>query len=125
MQFNQTSLADVWLIELEPVRDRRGFFCRSFSTQTFTEKGLETSYPQHSLSRSRRRGTLRGMHYQREPHAEVKVIRCARGSIFDVVIDLRQHSLTYHQWECFELTEDNHRQLYVPKGFAHGFQTLS
>lgn len=125
MKFNPTVLPDVWLVELEPVVDSRGFFARTFCIDEFTAKGLETHYPQHSVSFSARRGTMRGMHYQREPYSETKLVRCAKGSIWDVIIDIRPGSPTYRRWQGFELSSANGHQLYLPKGFAHGFQTLS
>ena len=118
-------LCDVWIVHLEPARDSRGFFARTFCVDEFAAHGLETSYPQHSISFSVRRGTLRGMHYQREPHSEVKLVRCVKGAIWDVIIDIRPGSPTYRQWQGFELSSMNGHQLYIPKGFAHGFQTLS
>jgi dTDP-4-dehydrorhamnose 3,5-epimerase len=125
VQFYSTMLCDVWIICLEPARDIRGFFVRTFCVDEFAAHGLVTSYPQHSISFSTRKGTLRGMHYQREPHSEVKLVRCVKGAIWDVVIDIRSYSPTYRQWQSFELSSTNGRQLYIPKGFAHGFQTLS
>jgi dTDP-4-dehydrorhamnose 3,5-epimerase len=125
MQFHTTALEGAWLIQLEHRRDSRGFFARTFCAQEFATHGLETSYPQHSISFSARRGTVRGMHYQREPHSEVKLVRCLKGSIWDVIIDIRPNSPTYRRWEGFDLSEADGRQLYIPKGFAHGFQTLS
>jgi dTDP-4-dehydrorhamnose 3,5-epimerase len=113
------------LIHLESVRDDRGFFARTFCVEEFSVRGLETNYPQHSVSYSVRKGTLRGMHYQREPHSEVKLVRCLKGAIWDVIIDIRKDSPTYRRWQAFELSGSNNRQIYIPKGFAHGFQTLS
>ncbi len=115
----------VWLIDLQSVHDERGFFARTFCAQEFAAHGLETCFPQHSISVSTRRGTLRGMHFQNEPHAEVKLVRCVKGKLWDVVIDLRPDSRTFCRWQGFELSADNRRQLYIPKGFAHGFQTLT
>jgi len=125
VQFHPTALYDVWLILLEPVPDNRGFFARTFCGEEFAAHGLETSYPQHSISYSARRGTLRGMHYQRDPHSEVKLVRCVNGAIWDVIIDIRPGSPTYRKWQGFELSGVNGHQLYIPKGFAHGFQTLT
>jgi len=125
MQFHPTMLRDVWTVHLEPARDSRGFFARTFCVDEFAAHGLEANYPQHSISFSVNKGTLRGMHYQREPHSEVKLVRCVQGAIWDVIIDIRPHSPTYRQWEGFELSSANRYQLYIPKGFAHGFQTLS
>jgi dTDP-4-dehydrorhamnose 3,5-epimerase len=125
MQFHPTKLSDVYLVQLEPARDNRGFFARTFCAEEFARHGLQTSFPQHSVSFSLRRGTLRGMHYQRDPHGEVKLVRCTQGAILDVIIDIRPGSPTYHGWQEFELSSANGCQLYIPKGFAHGFQTLS
>jgi dTDP-4-dehydrorhamnose 3,5-epimerase len=125
MEFHSTELRDVYLIQLEPARDDRGFFARTFCVEEFAAHGLETNFPQHSISFSTRRGTLRGMHYQLEPHGETKLVRCIQGAILDVIIDIRPDSLTYRCWQGFELSSANHHQLYIPKGFAHGFQTLS
>ena len=125
MQFHPTTLCDAWLVHLEPVRDDRGFFARTFCVEEFAAHGLETSYPQHSISYSARRGTLRGMHYQRDPHSEAKLVRCVKGAIWDVIIDIRPGSPTYRNWQEFELSSVNGHQLYIPKGFAHGFQTLT
>ena len=125
MHFQSTKLNGVWLVQLEPVCDNRGFFARTFCVEEFAAHGLETNYQQHSLSFSARRGTLRGMHFQREPYSEVKLVRCVKGAIWDAIIDIRATSPTYHQWEAFELSDHNRNQLYIPKGFAHGFQTLT
>ncbi len=125
MQFYPTMLRDAYLVQLKPARDNRGFFARTFCVEEFADHGLETNYPQHSISFSARRGTLRGMHYQRDPHSEVKLVRCTKGAILDVIIDIKPDSPTYRRWQGFELSSVNGRQLYIPKGFAHGFQTLS
>jgi dTDP-4-dehydrorhamnose 3,5-epimerase len=125
MKFSPTTLPDAWLVQLEPIVDSRGFFARTFCVEEFAGHGLETSYPQHSISFSARKGTLRGMHYQREPHSEVKVVRCIKGIIWDVIIDIRPDSPTYRRWQNFELSSARGDQLYIPKGFAHGFLTLS
>lgn len=124
MQFQPTDLSGVWLIDLEPIEDERGFFARTFCEREFGKRGLETRFVQHSISRSKLAGTLRGMHFQKPPHEEVKLIRCTRGMLHDVIIDLRPQSPTFRRWQGFELTADNKCQLYIPKGFAHGFQTL-
>jgi dTDP-4-dehydrorhamnose 3,5-epimerase len=125
MQFDPIMLRDAYLVQLEPARDNRGFFARTFCVEEFAAHGLETNYPQHSISFSARRGTLRGMHYRRDPHSEAKLVRCAKGAILDVIIDIRRDSPTYRRWQAFELSGANGRQLYIPKGFAHGFQTLN
>ncbi len=125
MQFIPTPLEDVWLIELERISDSRGFFARSFCEHEFGERGLKHSFPQHSVSYSRLRGTLRGMHFQDAPHGETKLVTCISGGIFDVVVDLRPRSATYRRWAAFELSASDYRRLYIPNGLAHGFQTLS
>jgi dTDP-4-dehydrorhamnose 3,5-epimerase len=125
MDFRPTKLRDAYLIKLKPAHDSRGFFARTFCTEEFAAHRLETNFPQHSMSFSARKGTLRGMHYQREPGTEVKLVRCARGTIMDVIIDIRPDSPTYRHWQDFELSAANRHQLYIPSGFAHGFQTLS
>jgi dTDP-4-dehydrorhamnose 3,5-epimerase len=124
MQFMTTRLDGVRLIELEPNYDERGFFARTFCEREFSAEGLVTKFAQHGLSLTKRAGSVRGMHYQRDPHAEVKLIRCVAGAIHDVLIDLRPSSPTYLQWEAYLLSASNRRQLYAPAGFAHGFQTL-
>lgn len=124
MRFIPTTLKDAHIIELEPARDDRGFFARTLCVDAFAERGLEIQYPQHSISYSARRGTLRGLHFQREPHSEAKLIRCTRGAILDVIVDIRRNSPSFRRWQKFELSSTNCRELYVPKGFAHGFQTL-
>lgn len=124
MQFEETGLCGAWLVKPAPVRDERGSFTRVFCAREFGERGLETCFVQHSISQSRVRGTLRGLHFQREPHAEIKVVSCLKGAIWDIIVDLRQTSPNCGQWKAFELTSENRHQLYIPKGFAHGFQSL-
>lgn len=113
------------LIEIERVEDERGFFARSFCQEEFRRHGLDPVIAQCNVSWNRRRGTLRGLHYQAAPHEEAKVVRCARGAIWDVIVDLREKSPTRFKWFGVELTGQSHRALYVPKGFAHGFQALA
>ncbi|MBE7731954.1 dTDP-4-dehydrorhamnose 3,5-epimerase [Devosia faecipullorum] len=125
MIFHETTLKDAWLIELQPRGDDRGMFARTFCRDEFAAHGMETNYVQQNMSVSAFKGTLRGMHFQRQPHAEVKVIRCVRGAILDVIVDMRSDSPSYLKHEGFELNAQNRRQLYVPRGFAHGFMTLS
>jgi len=102
----------------------RGFFARTWSQQEFLGLGLDENLVECNISFNKQKGTLRGMHYQAEPHGQVKVVRCTRGAIFDVIIDLRPESSTFKRWVSIELSAENHRMLYVPRGFAHGFQTL-
>jgi dTDP-4-dehydrorhamnose 3,5-epimerase len=124
MQFGRTTLEDAFLVTMEPREDDRGWFARTFCRDEFLSHGLIGDYPQTNHSHNRRRGTLRGLHFQREPHGEAKLVRCVRGAIYDVIADLRPSSPTFRRWEGFTLTEDNQRLLYVPPGFAHGFLTL-
>jgi dTDP-4-dehydrorhamnose 3,5-epimerase len=124
MIFHKTDLMDAWLIETEPHSDDRGWFARTFCEREFAALALETRFVQHSTSHNAAAGTLRGMHYQRAPHGEVKLVRCLKGAIHDVIIDLRPSSPTYRQWQGFDLSAEDGRQLYIPVGFAHGFQTL-
>jgi dTDP-4-dehydrorhamnose 3,5-epimerase len=124
VHFTRTSLHDAVIIELEPIEDARGFFARARDEREFSENGLETRIAQCNVSFNTRKGTLRGMHLQRPPYEEVKLIRCTRGSLFDVIIDIRPESASYKRWAGIELSARNRRMLYVPRGFAHGFQTL-
>jgi dTDP-4-dehydrorhamnose 3,5-epimerase len=124
MLFTEAVLSGAWIIETEPVRDSRGAFARTFCEREFAAHGLETRFVQHSSSSNRKAGTLRGLHLQSEPHAEVKLVSCVKGAILDVIVDLRSDSGQFRQWQAVELTETNGRSLYIPKGFAHGFQTL-
>lgn len=124
MKFLPTPLSGAYVIELEPIEDERGFFARSFCQNEFREHGLDPVVAQCNVSFNRKRGTLRGLHYQAEPHAEAKLVRCTRGAIWDVIVDLREDSSTARKWHAIELTADNRRALYIPPGLAHGFQTL-
>lgn len=124
MLFTPTPIAGAILIDLEPQADDRGFFARSLCVEEFAEHGLDGRMTQQSVSWNARRGTLRGLHYQAAPHGEGKLVRVTRGAIFDVVVDLRPESATHGRWHGVELSAQNRRQLYIPKGLAHGFQTL-
>ena len=124
MIFTETKLAGAYLIELEKRGDERGFFARAWCRNEFEQHGLVSRLVQVNLSSNNKAGTLRGMHYQKAPDEETKLIRCTRGALYDVIIDLRPDSPTYKEWLGVELTAGNHRMLYVPKNFAHGFQTL-
>lgn len=125
MIFNATPLAGAFTIELEKRGDDRGFFARLFCEREFAQAGLETHFVQINNSLSARRGTLRGLHYQLPPAAEVKVVRCVRGALWDVILDLRAGSPTFGKWFGAELSAENRRMMYVPRGFAHGFITLA
>ena len=125
MIFERSTLAGVCLITPEKNQDDRGFFARIFCKQEFAEHEIVDDFVQSSVSFNPQKGTLRGMHYQVPPHGEAKLIRCTRGAIFDVVIDIRSDSSTRGQWASYELNEDNQHTLYVPEGFAHGFISLA
>jgi dTDP-4-dehydrorhamnose 3,5-epimerase len=124
MRFLETKLRGAYIVEPEPHEDSRGFFARTFCAREFQEHGLLNSFVQCSVSLSRERGTLRGLHYQRPPACEVKLVRCTAGALYDVIVDLRPDSPTYLQHIGVELTAKNRRALYVPEMFAHGLQTL-
>jgi dTDP-4-dehydrorhamnose 3,5-epimerase len=124
MQFTETELTGVFVIDLERREDERGFFARAWCEEEFASHGLDTRVSQCNVSFNERRGTVRGLHYQAPPHAEVKVVRCTRGGIYDVIVDLRPESETFRRWVGVELTAENRRMVYVPEGFAHGYQTL-
>jgi dTDP-4-dehydrorhamnose 3,5-epimerase len=124
MIFKETKIKGAYLIDLEKNEDERGFFARSFCLQEFKEHGIDFNIAQCNISFNKKKGTLRGMHYQSTPFEEAKLVSCIKGRIYDVIIDLRKDSATYCQWLALELREQDYRILYVPKGFAHGFQTL-
>ncbi len=124
MLFTKTKLKEAHIIELEKIEDERGFFARTWDIEKFKNIGLNPKIVQCNMSLSKQKGIIRGMHYQLEPHQETKFVRCTKGAIYDVIIDLRKDSETFRQWLGVELTENNYRMLYVPEGFAHGFQTL-
>jgi dTDP-4-dehydrorhamnose 3,5-epimerase len=121
----EAAVAGAYVVELEPSEDERGFFARTFSAAEFADRGLTTAVAECSISFNHARFTLRGLHYQRKPHEEAKLVRCARGAIFDVVADVRPDSPTYLAWDAAELSAENRRALYVPEGCAHGFLTLA
>lgn len=125
MKFSHTTLDGLWLVELELREDERGFLARTYCEREFAAHGLNTRWPQCNLTLTRQRGTIRGMHFQADPKPELKLIRCAAGAVFDVLVDARRDSPTFGRWEGFELTALNRRSLYVPGGFAHGFQCLT
>jgi len=125
VRFTPTGLAGAHLIHLEPRVDERGLFARAFCAREFAAQGLETSYLQANISTNARAGTVRGLHFQRAPDAEVKLVRCVKGAIYDVIVDMREGSQTYLRAFGAELSDDNGLTMYVPKGFAHGYQALS
>jgi dTDP-4-dehydrorhamnose 3,5-epimerase len=124
MKFTPAEIDGVWIVDLEPIEDERGFFARTFCADEFTSHGLDPTVAQCNVSLTRTAGTVRGLHYQVEPAAETKLVRCVRGAIFDVAVDVRPESPTRHRHVAVELSAVNRRALYIPVGFAHGFQTL-
>ena len=124
MIFRETELSGAFVVETEPIEDERGWFARIFDETEFADRGLTSRFAQGSVAFNKSRGTLRGMHYQEEPHAEAKLVRCTRGSVHDVIVDLRPSSTTFKRWVAVELTAANGRMLYIPEGLAHGYLTL-
>jgi dTDP-4-dehydrorhamnose 3,5-epimerase len=124
MKFTPTEIADVFVVELEKREDDRGFFARGFCQREFEEHGMVSQVVQANISYNKYKGTLRGMHYQVSPYEETKFLRCTKGAVYDVIIDMRPESLSYMKWFGVELTDKNYKMLYVPRNFAHGFQTL-
>jgi len=124
MIFHETKVSGVWEIRPEPVRDERGFFARTWCQKEFRDHGLNPLLVQCSISFSARKGTLRGIHYQIAPYAESKLVRCTKGSVYDVVVDLREQSPTFKSWIAVVLTAESRNMVYVPEGCAHGFLTL-
>ncbi len=124
MIFSELAISGAFLIKPQRIEDERGFFSRLFCRAEFEKFGLNPSLEQCSLSFNKKKGTLRGMHYQEDPHAETKIVQCLRGAIYDVILDLRPQSKTYKQWISVELDSSSRHMLYIPKGLAHGFQTL-
>jgi dTDP-4-dehydrorhamnose 3,5-epimerase len=124
MKFTPTKIPGAYLIEIQPITDERGFFARSFCADEFQQHGLNSDFVQCNVSFTAKRGTIRGMHYQVSPNTEAKLVRCTRGGIYDVILDLRPESPTFKQWVATELTSDNRQMFYIPPGCAHGFQTL-
>jgi dTDP-4-dehydrorhamnose 3,5-epimerase len=124
MIFTRTKLRDAFIVEPERLEDERGFFARTWCQQQFAARGLNHKMVQCNISFNKKKGTLRGMHYQISPYEEAKLVRCIKGAIYDAIIDLRPHSPSFKQWLGVELTEDNRKMLYIPEGFAHGYLTL-
>jgi dTDP-4-dehydrorhamnose 3,5-epimerase len=124
VKFSETRLKGAYIVEPECLQDERGFFARTFCNREFQEHRIEFNFVQCNISFNKRMGTLRGMHYQAQPHAEAKLVRCTMGAIYDVIVDLRPDALTFMQWTSTELTAENRKMLFLPEGFAHGFQTL-
>ncbi len=124
MKFIPTKIEGVYIIDIEPMEDERGFFARSWCADELRAQGLVSNLVQCSVSFNKKRGTIRGMHYQAAPHEETKIVRCTAGSIYDVIVDMRPESATFKQWLSLELSAENRRMIYVPTGIAHGFQSL-
>ena len=125
MIFTKTEIGGVIVIDTEPFEDERGFFARLWSRPEFEAQGIEAALVECNISFNNRKGILRGLHYQCSPHEQAKIIRCTKGAIFDVAVDLRRNSPTLHRWTAVELNESNHRSLFIPVGCAHGYQTLT
>ncbi len=124
MDFIETKLKGAYVLETKRFQDNRGFLSVGFNKEEFDKMDLNSQISQCNISHNLKKGTLRGMHYQKSPHGEVKIVMCPKGAILDVIIDLRPDSPTFCQWFGVELTEENFKMIYIPKGFAHGFQTL-
>jgi dTDP-4-dehydrorhamnose 3,5-epimerase len=124
VRFTPTPVEGVVVVEVEKIRDDRGFFARAWCRDEFAQHGLTADWAQVNVGRSDRAGTLRGMHYQREPHAEAKLVRCTAGAVYDVALDLRPSSPSFRKWMGVELDAREHTMLYIPEGCAHGYQTL-
>jgi len=124
MRFEETPLPGAWVVDLEPLTDDRGWFARTFDQAEFAARGLSPHVAQCNASFNPRRDTVRGLHYQADPHAETKLVRCVRGAVFDVAVDLRPDSPAHRRWHGVELSAANQRMFYIPAGMAHGFQTL-
>lgn len=124
MEFIKTTLKDAYIIKPQVFGDNRGFFLESYSKKKFKEEGIDAEFVQDNHSKSEKKGTLRGMHFQAPPYTQAKLLRVIKGKILDVIVDLRKNSETFGQWEGFELSAENFQMLFVPQGFAHGFMTL-
>ena len=124
MKFSTLPLSGAYLIEMDCHKDERGYFARMFCKEEFENRGLVTDFIQMSTSFNYKKGQIRGMHYQESPYEETKIVRCTRGSIYDIIFDLRAGSSTYNQWYGAVLSAENGKMFYIPKGFAHGYKTL-
>jgi dTDP-4-dehydrorhamnose 3,5-epimerase len=125
MKFTESRIPGAWIVDITAIRDDRGFFAMTWLPAEFRAHGIEPDLAQCNLAFNHKRGTLRGMHFQHAPHAQAKIIRCTRGALLDVIVDLRPASPAYCHWEAVELTADNRRMLYMPEGIAHGYLTLA
>lgn len=124
MIFTETKIPGAWIIDIKPIHDQRGFFAMTWLPNELQARGMNPSLAQCNLAHNHTRGTLRGMHFQHAPHAQAKIVRATRGALLDVIVDLREESPTFRQWEAVELTAENRRMLYMPEGIAHGYLTL-
>ncbi len=125
MRFTPSRIPGAWVIDIEPIRDARGFFAMTWVPDEFRRHGIEPALAQCNLAYNYKRGTLRGMHFQHPPHAQAKLVRATRGALLDVIVDLREDSPTFRHWDAVELTAENRRMLYMPDGIAHGYLTLA
>jgi dTDP-4-dehydrorhamnose 3,5-epimerase len=125
MQFTPSKISGAWIIDVTKIHDPRGFFAMTWLPQELSARGMNAALAQCNLAFNLKRGTLRGMHFQKPPHAQAKTIRVSRGALIDVIVDLRRESATYRQWDAVELAADNHRMFYMPEGVAHGYLTLA
>ena len=125
MRFSPSRIPGAWVIDITAIRDQRGFFATTWLPEEFRKRGIEPALAQCNLAFNHKRGTLRGMHFQKAPHAQAKIVRATRGALLDVIVDLRPDSPAYRQWDSVELSADNHRMLYMPEGIAHGYLTLT
>jgi len=125
MKFTASRIPGAWIIDITAIHDHRGFFAMTWLPDDFRKHGIDPPLAQCNLAFNHKRGTLRGMHFQAAPYAQAKIIRCTRGGLLDVIVDLRPESPTYRQWDAVELTADNHRMFYMPEGIAHGYLTLA
>jgi dTDP-4-dehydrorhamnose 3,5-epimerase len=125
MIFRETTIPGAWIIDIAPIADHRGFFAMTWLPEELTRRGMNASLAQCNLAFNHKRGTLRGMHFQKAPHAQAKIIRATRGALLDVIVDLREDSPAFKKWAAVELTADNRRMLYMPEGIAHGYLTLT
>jgi len=124
MKLTKMRLEGAYIIDIEKIEDNRGFFARMWDKDVFTELNLDSDIIQGNISYNKKKGTIRGFHFQHEPYQEGKIVRCTKGKVYEVILDIRKESETYLEWESIELDQENHRSLFVPKGFALGFQTL-
>ena len=124
MEYTPSRIAGAWIMDISPIHDARGFFAMTWLPGELRERGMNPALAQCNLAFNHQRGTLRGMHFQKAPHAQAKIVRCTRGALLDVIVDLREDSPTFRQWDAVELTAENRRLLYMPEGIAHGYLTL-